>query len=141
VLAGRNKGLLADLSSEPEAGKRLHPVAFTDRVHELVSVACMMITKPGGVTTAECLSRGVPMVLLKPVPGQEGGNAKFFQREGAAVLTKNLRQVVQTVRRLLEEPAELERLSENARRLYKPGTRTIVEAVARMISSRTPGGS
>ena len=94
VLAGKNKDLLAALSLLPEAGERLFPVSFTDRSHELVAACTLMVTKGGGLTTAECCATGTPMVLLKPVPGQEGGNAKYFAREGAAVLTKKPAEVV-----------------------------------------------
>ena len=129
VLAGRNKDLLADLSRLPDAGKRLFPVAFTDRAQELAAVSSLMVTKPGGITTAECLARGVPMVLLRPVPGQEGGNAAYLAREGAAVIARNPREIVGAVARLLGDEGELARLAANARRLYKPATETIVKAV------------
>ena len=88
-----------------------------------------MVTKAGGITTAECLARGTPMALLKPVPGQETANARYFQREGAAVIIPRMADVPAVVKRLLSTPAELEALGENAQRLYRPATGTIVEAV------------
>ncbi|MFB3893330.1 MAG: hypothetical protein ACE15C_15055 [Phycisphaerae bacterium] len=133
VLAGRNKELLAELSREQDAGRRLFPQGFTDRSQELVEVCSMMITKPGGITTAECLSKGAPMILLNPVPGQEGGNADFLRREGAAVVTRRPAEVVEQAGRLLADKAELARMSAAARRLYKPGTQTIVEHVLRAL--------
>jgi processive 1,2-diacylglycerol beta-glucosyltransferase len=134
VLAGKNKDLLAALSLLPEAGERLFPVSFTDRSNELVAACTLMVTKGGGLTTAECCAKGTPMVLLKPVPGQEGGNAKYFAREGAAVLTKKPEEVVAAVRRLLDNPPELQRMSQNARRLHLPATGTVLDVIERMIS-------
>lgn len=133
VLAGRNKDLLAKLSQQPEAGKRLFPTGFTDRGQELVDVASLMVTKPGGVTTAECLSKGTPMVLLRPVPGQEGGNARYFEDEHAAIITYTPDQVVYQVQRLLKDRLLLGEMSANARRLYRPGTQTIVEYILRTL--------
>ena len=78
VLAGRSKKLLAELAASPLAPGRLVGVGFTDRVHELVEACSLMVTKPGGVTTAECLAKGTPMVLMNPVAGQEGGNAEYL---------------------------------------------------------------
>jgi processive 1,2-diacylglycerol beta-glucosyltransferase len=133
VLAGRNKGLLADLARLPEAGRSIVGIAFTDRVHELVHVCSLMATKAGGLSTAECLAKGTPMVLLKPVPGQERGNAEFFARRGAGVIAHNDAEVVEHVSRLLSDPGELERMSQAARGLYRPGAQTIAQAIRRAV--------
>lgn len=137
VLAGRNKKLLADLSQLPEAGKRLFPQGFTDRSHELVEVADVMITKPGGITTAECIAKATPMVLLKPVPGQEGGNAKHFEREGAAVIARNAEEAVGLARELLSDSARRHEMSGRARQLYRPGTPVIVEGILEALQERS----
>ena len=137
LLAGRNKKLLAELSSLGREPDRLIAVAFTDRVHELVEVCSLMITKAGGSTTAECLAKGTPMVLLKSVPGQEAGNAAYLQREGAAVTTRKTSEVVAQTRRLLNDPAALAQLAQNARRLYRPATQTIVDAIVKAVQPGT----
>lgn len=133
VLAGRNKDLLADLSRQPEAGKRLFPQGFTDRGQELVEIADLMVTKPGGITTAECLAKGTAMILLKPVPGQEGGNARYFAQEKAAVITHDAEEVVSAVRQVLGDRALLSEMSANAKRIFRYGTAPIVEYVLKAI--------
>jgi len=138
VLAGRNKKLLARLARLTEAGGRLTPLGFTDRLHELSEVAALMVTKAGGLTTAECLARGTPMLLLRPVPGQERGNAEYFVREGAAVIVRRPGRVAEEVRRLLDSPEELARMADNCRRLHRPATDTIVEAIRRAVSPSAP---
>lgn len=129
VLAGRNKKLLGQLTQLNLSPDRLVPVSFTDRVHELVDVASVMITKAGGISTAECLSKGTPMILARPVPGQEGGNAKYFEQKGAAVVTRSYRQVPYQLKSLLDDKERLQTLADNARNLYRPGTQTIVDAI------------
>ena len=138
VLGGRNKKLLAALSRLPEAGRDFVGIAFTDRVHELVEVCCLMVTKAGGLTTAECLAKGTPMVLLKPVPGQEAGNAAYFAAEGAAVLAQDPADVVAHVSRLLNDTGGLARMGDNARRLHRPAAQTIAEAVCRAVGLTPP---
>jgi processive 1,2-diacylglycerol beta-glucosyltransferase len=133
VLAGRNKELLAELSGLGYAADRLRPTGFTDRMPELAQVASLMVTKPGGITTAECLAKGLPMVFLRPVPGQEGGNAIYFERQGAGVITRTVQEIVDAVRQLLENPAHLEELSQNAGRLYRPSTDIICRTIAGML--------
>jgi UDP-N-acetylglucosamine:LPS N-acetylglucosamine transferase len=78
------------------------------------------------------------MVLLKPVPGQEAGNAAFLAREGAAVVARGTGDAVEHVRRLLADAKALATMAENARRLYRPGTETIVQAVRRAVAAPTP---
>jgi len=130
VLGGHNKTLLGRLAPLAAARPgRLIPVSFTDRANELVSVCSLMVTKAGGITTAECLARGTPMALLPPVPGQEAANARHFQRHGAAVMIPRPRQTADVVRRLLSDPTELQTLADNAARLHRPATQTIVEAI------------
>ena len=130
VLAGNNKPLLAELAALPEAaGGRLSPVPFTDKVHELAEVASLIVTKPGGLMTTECQAKGVAMVLTKPVPGQEQANADMLVREGAAVLAPSPDEIVRQVEALLADHPRLQSLRDNARRLHRPATKTIVDDV------------
>ena len=136
VLTGRNKKLLAELAKMPEAPARMTPMGFTDRVHELVEVCSLMLTKPGGVTTAECLAKGTPMVLMRPVPGHEGGNARHFAEQGAAVIARTLGDIVGQATRLLNDPTALSAMADRAWALYRPGTQTVVKAIAQMVAGR-----
>ncbi|MCD4823127.1 MAG: hypothetical protein K8S55_00840 [Phycisphaerae bacterium] len=132
VLGGRNKKLLGTLAKLPEAqAGKIVPTGFTDRLHELVEVADLMITKPGGMTTAECIAKATPMVFLRPVPGQEQKNAEFVSQRGGGVITRNPRQVIAAATELLVAPDKLAEMSACMKKLYRPGTQTIVEAVCR----------
>ena len=129
VLGGRNKKLLGQLGKLASEADGLFPVSFTDRIGELVWISSLMVTKAGGISTAECLAAGVPMILPKPVPGQEAANAKHFHSNGAAVATRRYSDVPTEVRRLLDDPDALKRLGDNARKLFRPGTDTVVQAI------------
>lgn len=135
VLAGRNKELLAELAAFPEAGGRLSPVPFTDKVHELAEVASLMVTKPGGMITSECIAKGVAMVLTKPVPGQEEANARMLSAQGAAVLAPTTEEIIAQTTRLLSAPAELDSLRANARRLFRSGADIIAKAVLERVNN------
>jgi processive 1,2-diacylglycerol beta-glucosyltransferase len=130
VLGGRNKKLLGKLSrlSETREG-RIIPQGFTDRVHELASVAEVMLTKAGGLTTAECLAKRLPMVFLPPVPGQERHNAEFFAQHGAGKIARNVRQVIAKTTELLHSPEQRQAMSRAAGELYSPGAQTIIDAI------------
>jgi processive 1,2-diacylglycerol beta-glucosyltransferase len=135
VLGGRNKKLLEELSEVARQQPRIRPLSFTDRANELADVASLMITKPGGAMTAECLAKSLPMVLLKPVHGQESGNAYYLAHNGAAALTSNADDAVATTLRLLENPRGLQEMSAQTRRIYRHATPIVTEAICRELNS------
>jgi len=134
VLGGRNKKLLARLASLPESPQRIVGMSFTDRVNELVSVASVMVTKAGGVTTAECLNTHTPMVLMKPIGGQEAGNARYLAGNDAAVIARHHRDIPDKVAVILSDAAHGERLAQGTRALARPGRQTVVNEIARMLN-------
>ncbi|MDE2316725.1 MAG: glycosyltransferase, partial [Xanthomonadaceae bacterium] len=121
VLAGRNEAVLATLMLRAaEHPGRLFPFGFTNEVAQLMACADLVITKPGGLTTSECLAMGVPMVVYAPVPGQEERNADYVLEQGAALKAIDLVSLEYRVRELLGEPQRLARMREQARRLGRP---------------------
>ena len=138
VLAGRNKKLLSALATLPEsAEKRIVPLGFSDRLPELASLATLMVTKPGGLTTSECIAKHLPMVFIKPIPGQEGHNAKHIAATGAGIVTTSTRNLIQTTASLLADPARLDAMRTATESLYRPGCQTIVQHVLDSLSSST----
>jgi len=134
VLAGRNKKLLGRLARLPEAGRRIVGAAFTDRMHELVEAAALMITKPGGSTTAECVARGTPMLLMNPVPGHEADNARYYASTGAACIARGTRRIVRQTARLLADPAARQQMAAAARRIHRDAAATVADAVINLLS-------
>jgi processive 1,2-diacylglycerol beta-glucosyltransferase len=108
----------------------LHIFGWSDSIPELMSVASLLVTKPGGVTTAEALAAGVPVVLTHPIPGPEERHARYLERLGVAVEAKNPAQVPQIVTRLLAEPRRLEALARRARDVARPDSAYTVAHVA-----------
>ncbi len=133
VLGGRNKDLIARIAALGECPDRVRPVSFTDRVHELVGVSTLMITKAGGITTAECISKGTPMVIMRPVPGQERGNALYFAARGAAEIAMSADRTVDAVRGLLQDRDRRDRMRRAAKALHRPATQTVTEQVLSMV--------
>ncbi len=95
-------------------------LGFTDRMHELLAVADLVVTKPGGLTVSEALARGVGLVLIHPIPGQEERNSDYLLEEGAAVKANHLPTLPLKVDDLFRHPGRLEQLQANARRLGRP---------------------
>ncbi|HEY1588091.1 MAG TPA: glycosyltransferase [Rhodanobacter sp.] len=138
VLAGRNEAALAKLKTHAaEYPGRLFPFGFTNEVARLMACSDLVITKPGGLTTSECLAMGVPMVVYAPVPGQEERNADYVLEQGAALKAIDLISLEYRVRQLLAEPQRLARMRECARRLGQPqAARHVLEIVQAQLESQ-----
>ena len=121
ALAGKNETLLASLTAI--AGKfpgRLFPMGFTRTIERVMACADLAITKPGGLTTSECLAVGLPMLVVSPIPGQEERNADFLLENGAAMKAYDPAALEFRVRSIIREPGRLTAMRENAKKLGKP---------------------
>lgn len=121
VLAGRNKKLVRWLRKKAgRMTKRMIVYEFADNVEELMEVASIAITKPGGITTAEALVKGLPMVIVRPLPGQEVHNTQFLLEAGVAIKVNRLSAIGTEVDALLRDPKRLELMSKRARAHGQP---------------------
>jgi processive 1,2-diacylglycerol beta-glucosyltransferase len=121
VLCGTNAALKKQVESLAAARTgRVRAMAFTPHVDLLLEAADMVVSKAGGLTCAEALVKHTPLVIFRPTPGQEVGNARWLEAGGAAVHADSLDTVAATVSRWLDDPAALARARENAARLARP---------------------
>jgi processive 1,2-diacylglycerol beta-glucosyltransferase len=121
VITGRNETAKHQLEAitAPER-HRVKILGFTDQIDELMAVADLVVSKPGGLTTSEILARGAAMAVVNPIPGQESRNSDFLLEKGAAVKINNIATLAHKLTPLLQDPSRLARLKENAKRTGKP---------------------
>jgi processive 1,2-diacylglycerol beta-glucosyltransferase len=121
VVCGKNQALLHTLERlRPTIPHKLILYGFTHSVHTLMSVADVVVTKPGGLTCAEALAKGLPMVFLTPIPGQEVRNARYLVSEKVALWVSSPKEAVSFVDQLRRHPDRLDRLRREALRIAKP---------------------
>ncbi|MDY6029579.1 MAG: glycosyltransferase [Acidaminococcaceae bacterium] len=70
---------------------------YRDDVPQMMCGADIMITKAGGLTCSEALLAGVQLLIYKPLPGQEAGNAEFFERHCGVKIVKSIDELGKTV--------------------------------------------
>ena len=121
ALAGRNEQLLATLKelAKQHPGK-LVPMGFTTTIERAMAASDLAITKPGGLTTSECLAMGLPMIAVSPIPGQEERNADYILENGAGLKAHDETGVEFKVRELLKHPERLKQMSKNAKKIGNP---------------------
>ena len=121
IVAGTNKKLFNSLKRKIKNYKKeIHLFGFIQNIHELMHISKVIISKPGGVTTAEVLSMGLPMVIVKPIPGQEINNTDFLTQKQAAIKVDEPKEVYQVIDDLLMNKVKLERLRAAGLKIAKP---------------------
>jgi processive 1,2-diacylglycerol beta-glucosyltransferase len=121
VMTGKNAALRQVLASvEREYPDRLRVIGFTEDVASLMMAADLAITKPGGLSTSECLVCGLPMLLVNPIPGQEERNAAFLMQEGVAQRADDPLTLQFRLQKLLSDPERLASMRQRAMALGKP---------------------
>jgi processive 1,2-diacylglycerol beta-glucosyltransferase len=90
VVCGRDRALARRLQyTTQNYPYPVHVFGWVEAVADLMVAARTIVTKAGGVTTAEALALGVPMVIFRPIPGQEEANTRYLARHGAARIAQN----------------------------------------------------
>ncbi len=136
AVAGRNEALRRQLAAL--AGGLRHctllPLGFADNVDVLMTAADVLVSKPGGMTAAEALARGLPLVIFRPIPGVEEANTAFLTASGAALRAESANELAATVGGLLTARADgLAALRAAALSLGRPAA---AAAVARLVLDR-----
>ena len=135
VVAGRNEELRRELACQD----RRHPthlLGFVRNIQELMAVAELIISKPGGLTTSEALAMGRPLFILNPIPGQEAANSDFLLEHGAAAKANRVEDLPFRLEQLLGTK-KLEELAHAARALGRPQAASdICRAVRRRMEQR-----
>jgi len=120
LLTGHNQALERRIRARFASAANLRVLGFTERINELLAAATIVISKTGGIITAECLAHGAPMVALFPLPGQERLNAQMLVENDAGALVEQAADLLPAVRRLLADPAKTQRFRTNACKLARP---------------------
>ena len=114
---------LADASN-----KKVVVLGYTNKVPQLMQIADLVVSKPGGLTTTEIINSQVPFAIINPIPGQEEENANFLLNSGAAVRIFDSKNSKPFLDNLLSDNIRLENIKLMQQHIAKPqSTKDIVE--------------
>ena len=140
VVTGTNRRLRRQLLAARNKFK--HPIRIRGYVKDAMAImrrASLLIGKPGGLTSAEAMASGTPMLIIRPLPGQERGNTEMLVRHGAAIHLDRDRDLPAVVSSLLTNTSLLGMMADRARALGKPNAaRDIAMAVLANLPSEEP---
>lgn len=119
VICGSN-GKLLDFVTGRSWNHPVRGFGFTENVALMMDASDIIVSKPGGLTTSEAFAKGLPMIAMNPIPGQEDQNLAFLVNNGAAVAVNSEYTVSDALYQLLSEKWRAELMRESVRRIGKP---------------------
>jgi processive 1,2-diacylglycerol beta-glucosyltransferase len=115
LVCGQDEKLYRSLDGlVAEAKNPIMRFGYVKNVEELMTVADMIITKAGGLTVSEALTKRLPLIIYKPIPGQEEGNAHFVKEIGAAKIAETEEDLEKIIHLILTQPNEINKMREAA---------------------------
>ena len=85
---------------------------YTTKVPELMSIANLVVAKPGGLTTSESLAMNLPMIIINPIAGQEEENAEFSEEKGIGIWMRKGDNIKEKIENLLSDTEKLANMKE-----------------------------
>jgi len=140
VVCGRNESLRGRLEAvAPPERHRLKIVGFTTEIDQLMAVADVVVSKPGGLTSSEVLASGAAMLIVNPIPGQESRNSDYLLEHGAALKVNTTPTLRWKLDALLADTDRLAELKRRAARLARPDAALVVARAALARRGRRAG--
>lgn len=121
IVCGTNRKLCSSLKRKLKKFKKKTLLfGYTDNINELMDASDIIITKPGGITTAEALAKKIPMVIVKPLPGQEANNTAYLTQNNAAIKVDNPKAINLVIEKLLNNPLRIDDIAQSENKIAKP---------------------
>ncbi|TSC95164.1 MAG: UDP-N-acetylglucosamine:LPS N-acetylglucosamine transferase [Parcubacteria group bacterium Licking1014_1] len=138
VVAGRDENLQKKLKkSKINSDPLIRTFGFVNNLDEYMTATDLIFTKAGGLTIAECLTKGLPMVIYDIIPGQEEDNLNYVVSHGAGIKAENIKKSVEAVVDFFSQPEKLAKMKENCRKIAKPNAANdLADFVASILNSK-----
>ncbi|NMP21072.1 MGDG synthase family glycosyltransferase [Sulfobacillus harzensis] len=115
---------------------RVTLLPFQEQVALWMQAADVVVSKAGALTLSEVLALGRPLVIFRALPGQERGNARLVEREGAALAADTPMELRQAIDQILRDRALRQRMRTAQRRLARIEAAHAVATVTLTLSRR-----
>jgi len=95
-------------------------LGFVPNIAEYMTAADVIATKPGSLTISEALALARPLLLGRPLPGQEEGNVAYVVEAGAGLAYRSPEEAAQAFEYLLNDPSVRWEMGQKAARIGHP---------------------
>ncbi len=121
VVTGANRRLRKELERiRSKISLPLKIFGYTRQVDELMEISDLLISKPGGLTTAEALVKELPLGIVNSLAGQERRNKQLLLRKKIAFELNSREAIVRLINDLMGNSFDLESWRKRVRKLAYP---------------------
>jgi len=120
VVCGQNRKAYREIRERYGLDPQIRLLGWAKNVPRLMDASDLLISKPGGLTSSEALAKGLPMVICRPIPGQEERNTQYLLKQGVAERADNLHDLNDIIGNLFTHPERLKKMAEKAKALGNP---------------------
>lgn len=115
-----------------KCNKKVVVLGYTNDVPALMNMCDFVISKPGGLTSTECLVMNKPLLIINPIPGQEEQNAIYFTNNGTAIRAYDDEPISHQINTLIKNKVRVEQMVEMCKLLAKPNaTKAIADIIVK----------
>ena len=138
IVCGKNDALRANVERVTvPANVTAQVFGFVNNIHDLMDASDILISKSGGLTSAEAMAKGLPMIIVDPIPGQESRNAGIIVEYGAGWQALDHHNLSFKLDKIIQDPGMLATARTATKQLAKPhAARDILENVYASISHK-----
>jgi len=136
IIAGRNSRLEVQARKVAQGAPQVHVLGWVDNMHEWMTAADIVVTKPGGSTLMEALCAGLPVLVMDPLPGNEQRTCQWIERWNVGRWLKHPEELTLALSELLTNPELLRQMRERALAVARPNAaRDAAQAVLRLLTA------
>lgn len=136
VVAGHNEKLYRRIRRTTYSRHPVRAYGYVRHMHDLMNECDVLVSKAGGLTTTEAIVSQTPMMIYRPIPGQEARNAAWLVGEKLAVEVRDIRELVRQIEAWQRDPRPLQAMRDRMARIKKPdSTAQICRLIGRYIEN------
>ena len=126
ALCAGNEHLRKRLYEKYSGCPDVHILGVVTDMSLLYDSADAFMTKPGGASTAEAAAKGLPMVLIDEIGGNETHNLVYYTQRGCALTGKTDEELCERCLELLEDTGLSEHLGKALKDVSHPDAAEII---------------
>ena len=126
VVCGRNHKLKKRLQFKYKYNKSIKIYGFVEDIGSLMDKADLYLTKPGGISTTEALTKKLPMLLIDAVAGCEEYNRKYFVNKGCASSAASTEELIELCLQLMNDDKKIEQMRNDIKKIQSINSAQII---------------
>ncbi len=83
-------------------------LGFVENISQIMDITDIAISKSGGISMTELNAKRIPILIYNAIPGQEKGNADFFEENKAGMQISNFNKIKITIKHILNGKIQLD---------------------------------